>query len=321
MGAQPVTGIVKQTVVELADVKLHLVAPPPDLAPYISLYYRTDVAPGAVVEECVPPEGANLRTGNGALLEAAIGANDLQPAPDVILSGPTSQAVRMRIGEGHYWGIGLLPLGFAKFLGIPMSAYANRFADLGREPAASPLLAMVEQLVGVSGALDRPVETMNERFRTLLSRRVPQADTILATHKAIVSDIYRSVASLARELSMSTRTLERFCSRNFGFSPQLLLRRQRFLRSLASFLIDPTMKWVHTLDCHYHDHAHFVRDFRFFMGMSPSEYAAMNHPITTAVVRARLAARGEAMQLLHWPSPPLTGPALGDFESEPHTFR
>lgn len=146
-------------------------------------------------------------------------------------------------------------------------------------------------------------------FRPLLDRPLPQAEAILSAHKAILSDLSRSVGSLAAELEVSTRTLERFCRRNIGFNPQTLLRRQRFLRSLASFMVDPTMKWIHTLDSHYHDQAHFVRDFRFFMGMRPSEYAAQEHPITGLAVRARRTARREAMQVLHEPAaPPMVAP-------------
>lgn len=121
----------------------------------------------------------------------------------------------------------------------------------------------------------------------------------------MVCDLSRSVASLAQAVGVSTRTLERFSRRHFGFNPQLLLRRQRFLRSLASFMVDPTMKWIETLDSHYHDQAHFVRDFRRFMGMTPSDYAVLHRPIAMTAVRARRAARAAAMQVLHPPDPPL----------------
>ena len=296
------------TTVEGAGIRLQIVAPPRDLAPYISLYYRTEVAPGRVFEDRVPPEWANLRAGRSPVYEAAHGSAPMRPVPPIILSGPTSGAVRLRIGEGCYWGLGLLPLGFAQFLGVPASDHANVHSDIAQVPAAAALRPMLEQLLDGTETMEAGAALMNDTLRGMLARPVPQADAILATHKAVLSDLSRSVVSLAREVGVSTRTLERFCRRNFGFNPQLLLRRQRFLRSLASFMVDPTMRWIDTLDSHYHDQAHFVRDFRWFIGMTPSEYAALAHPIAGLAVRARQAARQGAMQVLHEPAPPAPGP-------------
>ena len=100
---------------------------------------------------------------------------------------------------------------------------------------------------------------------------------------------------------MSVRSLERVSKRAFGFTPQLLLRRQRFLRSLAQFMLDPSLKWLSTLDYQYHDQAHFVRDFKRFMGVSPSVYAKFDKPLLIAAARARMEIAGEAVQGLHKP--------------------
>lgn len=291
-----------RTVVEAAGVRLHLVAPPSDLAPYISLYYLTEIAPGVVVEDWLPPEGANLRVGRSPVYAASVGEGALGPVPEAILAGPTSRAARLRIGEGRFAGIGLLPLGFAKFLGIDASAYADRFCDIEEEPATAPLRPMLAAL-GQSSDFGQDVELMNRAFRALLARPLPQAETILAVHAAIVCDREPSVAKVARDVGVSTRTVERLCRRHFGFAPQLLLRRQRFLRSLARFMADPSMKWIQSLDTHYHDQAHFLRDFRRFMLMRPREFAALPHPIAMTAVKARRAALGDPMQVLHTPAP------------------
>lgn len=293
------------TAVESGGLRLRIVSPPPDLAPYISLFYRTDVAPGHVFEDLVPPEWANLRAGRSLIYEAAAGDQAMRPVPPVILSGPTSSAVRLRIGEGHYWGIGLLPLGFAKFLGVPACDYADQHRPIADVPGVAQLRSMLEQLADGAQPIDRGVALMTDTLRTLLGRPLPESDAILETHRAVVCDRSHSVASLAQGVSVSTRTLERFCRRHFGFNPQLLLRRQRFLRSLASFMVDPTMKWIQTLDSHYHDQAHFVRDFRRFMGMTPSDYALLERPIAMIAVQARRAAQAATMQVLHRPNPPL----------------
>ena len=293
----------KHTVVELAGVRLNLITPPPDLAPYISLYYVTEILPGWVIEDWLPPEGANLRAGRASIYEACIGAGDMRPIPPAILAGPTSRAARVRLGEGRFPGIGLLPLGFAKFLGVSTSAYADRFCDVADEPATAPLRDMLERLADSRHDIEHDVALMNRSFRALLDRPLPQASAILALHAAIVSDDAPSVTRVAREIGASTRTVERLCMRHFGFTPQLLLRRQRFLRSLAKFMVDPTMKWIDSLDSHYHDQAHFVRDFKRFMMMRPREFAALPHPVAMTAVTARRMTMSDPMQVLHSPVP------------------
>ena len=105
-----------------------------------------------------------------------------------------------------------------------------------------------------------------------------------------------SVAALGERLGVGRRTLERLCVRYFGFPPKLLLRRQRFLRSLAQFMIDPRRTWSKAIDDQYYDQAQFVRDFRSFMGTTPSEYADAPHPILEKIMAQRLADQGAAPQ-------------------------
>ena len=95
---------------------------------------------------------------------------------------------------------------------------------------------------------------------------------------------------------MSERSLERLCGRYFGFPPKLLLRRQRFLRSVAQFMAASRRSWSQALDSQYYDQAQFVRDFRSFMGMTPSEYAEAPHPILDKVIAQRMADQGAAPQ-------------------------
>jgi transcriptional regulator GlxA family with amidase domain len=104
------------------------------------------------------------------------------------------------------------------------------------------------------------------------------------------------VDELAARAGLGQRTLERLCARHFGFSPKLLLRRQRFMRSLAQFMLDPSLNWIGALDGQYHDQAQFVRDFHDFMGVSPSTYAACPHPVLEMFMRERMRIAGSAVQ-------------------------
>jgi hypothetical protein len=80
------------------------------------------------------------------------------------------------------------------------------------------------------------------------------------------------------------------------------MRRQRFIRSLAQYQLDPSLKWIGAIDCQYHDQAQFVRDFRQFMGMTPSEYGALDKPVLNAILHERARIAGQAVQALHSPA-------------------
>ena len=123
----------------------------------------------------------------------------------------------------------------------------------------------------------------------------------MAIHTALVDPDISTVSQLAETVGASDRTVERVCAKAFGFSPKLLLRRQRFIRSLSQYMLDPSLKWIGALDGHYHDQAQFVREFRQFMGMTPRQYGKLEHPILDAIVSERARLAGAAMQALDTP--------------------
>ena len=74
-----------------------------------------------------------------------------------------------------------------------------------------------------------------------------------------------------------------------------------FVRSVADFMLDPSMGWIGAIDSLYFDQSHFVRDCKDFLGMSPSEYSAMDHPVIVGFMRERMRAHGSAVQTLDQP--------------------
>ena len=287
-------------------VALHFFMPSPELAPYISTYYLTEVNHGAdeAVEDWLHPEWANLRFTQTSGWQAALGEGPLEPMPQVILTGPTCLSAHFRIaGPARIWGIGLLPLGWARLIRAPASQFVDRIADAAAEPVAAPFMPLLDQLL--SSPRDPAAEALriDAFLLRLLGLNPPHEDElrIRAAHAALIDDGISSVSELAQRLGISTRSLERLSLRAFGFPPKLLLRRQRFLRSLAQFMLDPSLTWLKTLDFHYVDQAHFVRDFKRFMAMSPRHYAALEHPVLRAAAQARTLAAGAAVQALHRP--------------------
>ena len=284
-------------------ITIRFALPSEQLRPFVTTYYQTifEGPVGEWVEDYFHPEWANLRMSTQSARYAANVAEELQPSPAFTVSGPSSRATRFAITPGHSWGIGLMPLGWAKLIAEPAGDYANRTVDGMRDETFAGFVPLAHKLIGSSGDFEAERQQIDNHLVSLLGRAVRQEKAIKAINAALVDSTITSVTELADRTGMTVRTLERNSNKAFGFAPKLLLRRQRFLRSLAQFMLDPSMRWLGAIDSQFHDQAHFTREFRHFMGMTPSEYSKLEHPILSAAAPARAAIAGEAVQALHDP--------------------
>lgn len=276
---------------------------PPDLAGCFSSFYRATftVPENARVTDLLQPEWANLRFFAGDCPDAGFPGGEVLKCARLTATGPSSLPVSFHLGTTRMWGVGLFPLGWAKFCAAPASELANRVVDGEAHAAFANFTRLAGELF--EGEPDEQVEL--ERIIACCracARDVPDEGRIVAMHAALVDPATASVADFADRSGVGRRTLERLCDRHFGFSPKVLLRRQRFMRSLAEFMLHNAANWSEAMDSHYHDQAQFVREFRSFMGMSPREYAAREHPILSAFMRERARVWGAAAQTLDRPT-------------------
>jgi AraC-like DNA-binding protein len=278
-------------------------APAPFEGCFTTFYHLTLDLPegGGSVTDYLQPEWANIRFFCGTTPDGAIGGTTVSGAP-FVGTGPSTLPCRFTLGPVRMWGVGFLPLGWARFFDADASSCANMICNGADHPA-------FRHFAGLTDTLCDPEATLDEQFDALVAAMTtamrPNRDEprIARVHAALVSGEHASVHDLADTCAMSIRTLERVCSRYFGFSPKLLMRRQRFMRSLTTFMLQRGTRWTEAMDEHYHDQAQFTREFREFMTMNPSEYAALDHPILTSFMEARARVWGSAAQTLDAPPP------------------
>lgn len=285
---------------------------PADLRGCFSSFYSASfaVADGGRVNDLLQPEWANIRFFSGSLPDAWVTGSERVRDVRFLATGPSSVPVHFDLGTTRMWGIGLFPLGWAKFCHGPATQVANMVVDGAKHPTFANFRDLAADLFeGTSDEMEE-LERIVACFRGM-NRDVPDQERIVAVHAAMVDPAVATVADFADHTGLGRRTLERLCHRYFGFSPKLLLRRQRFMRSLAQFMLDNSTNWSEAMDAHYHDQAQFVREFRSFMGMSPGEYAARKHPILGAFMKQRARVWGAAAQTLDRPDQVLGARARG----------
>ena len=282
-------------------IRSEFITPPPEFDGCFTSFYLFDlnVDDGGRIEDYLQPEWGNLRFFAGKPPISSLGEYSISDAR-FVATGPSSLPSAFKVGTARMWGIGLLPLGWARFMDVDAADLANVGGDGEKMPAFQKFASLCDVLCDASYSEDDQIAAMIDGMRKLMK---PNRDEpkIMRVHKALMDVKLTSVAEFASEVAMSVRTLERVCSRYFGFPPKLLMRRQRFMRSLTTFLLHQGSNWTEAMDEHYHDQAHFTREFREFMTMNPTEYAALDHPVLAAFMAARARDYGSPAQTLDMP--------------------
>jgi methylphosphotriester-DNA--protein-cysteine methyltransferase len=204
------------------------------------------------------------------------------------VSGPRTRETYIRTGTVRQWVLMIHPPGWASLIGEPADHYANRLIDGMTDPAFEKFCRLAGTLFGSQPDPEGEQERLTSFCETLEPLDDPAAETIEKVFLALYDSETETVKRLAEKAGVSRRTVERLCRRAFGFAPKTVLRRQRFVRSLAHFTVDPSLRWVGAMDAAYHDQAQFVRDFHEFMGMTPTRYSQLAKPVVGPVIRERM---------------------------------
>lgn len=247
-----------------------------------------EVENGQTVEDFMFPDWATLRFNQTHALEGSTREGQALGTSSFSVSGPRSQEVYIQTGSLRQWGVLIHPAGWASLVGRPANEYANRLVDGMEDPAFARFRPLAETLFGPEPDPMGEHKRLTEFFLGLKPFDDPGIAAIEAVYDALQDPEIDSVTALADRAVLGRRTLERLCLRAFGFPPKILLRRQRFMRSLTHFTLDPSLKWIGALDGAYHDQAQFVRDFRAFMGMTPREYGRREKPVIEPVIHERV---------------------------------
>ncbi len=300
----------------MAEQAIRYRQPRASLHPFITTYYWVDVPPdGASVTDWLHPEWPNIRflLEGGWRVHLEDGTADV---PACALFGPTFRSVRV-VGSSpaRLVGLGLLPLGFATLFDMKAADLSHRVRPLEQHmPCARQLYVDLAQ----AGDDAAQAEVLDAYFEAKVAARSPAPDLLRRAHAVLLDPEVTTVDAFSRALEISPRHLLRLCRRLFGFPPKLLLRRQRFMRTLEAAMAAPESSFAQVLDAAYFDQSHFVRDFHHFMGLSPSAYFHLERPLLGLAQRARLKALGASFQGLHAERMRLARPESGS--SKPTTI-
>lgn len=281
-------------------VSIRMLRPAPELTDYIDAYYFVETQ-GPMTDLVLASPG-NIRFAPRGTWVQTVGGVTVPTGERAALFGPTDRtAVFGPTGPGLMLGAGLTPLGWVQLLDVPARRLSNKVVELADaigQDVADPLVAAV-----IAASDDAAVAHILDTW--LIARvagRRPADRRIASIHRALLT-VPADIASFAGAAHVSERTLHRLCGQAFGFPPKALLRQKRFQRTLERVRGVLDRPLVEFIDDDYYDQAHFNRDFRIYMGMSPTEYFNSPREIMRRSADVRRTLNGVGIQGLHPTSP------------------
>lgn len=200
------------------------------------------------------------------------------------LFGPMDRAVRVTATpHSRTVGMTLTPLGWSQLVGVPASNLVGRSM-----PVASLFDEASELLENLASAPDDAILT--SRLARWLSRRIRLARAadphIRRISEALDNETLWTVDSLAARTGLTPATLDRLCPVIFGFAPDKLLERQRFLRALRQMQMLALHGDATGFQGDYAEPAAFERAFTAMMGLSVADYLASPRSLLIAGLKA-----------------------------------
>lgn len=178
--------------------------------------------------------------------------------------------------KGRVFGVKFRPGGFYPFVKTPISSFTDRAVSL-RDMFGVADKALEEAILGRENESE-----MIGLVENFLCGRLPEQDETVTAVNQIIDCIIadRSITKvdqLVNRLTLNKRTLQRLFSQYVGVSPKWVINRYRIHEATEQLAKGQAVDWPRlALDLGYTDQAHFIKDFKTYVGQTPAEYARLS---------------------------------------------
>ena len=193
--------------------------------------------------------------------------------PAACLLGPTNAATRFEVdGPLRVLGVSILPLGWAA-LGLgDASAVADDVRDLTQITGWECESLLVRLRAAIDGDdLDAAAALLGSFLSERVGKPTPaELAFVEAADAWLTAESSPRVEALQKATGLSARQVARLCNRYYGAPPKFVARKYRALRC-ASVLAHDQRDWTELVHDTFYDQSHFIREFKHFIGLTPSQ--------------------------------------------------
>ena len=174
--------------------------------------------------------------------------------------------------QGKIFGVKFRPGGFYPFISSPVSSFTDSTLTLD-EVFGNHCESFIDNVL--SGKDDKsPVETAEKFLQSFLplnkDKNIGEVNRIIEMISADRG--ITKVEDLISSLDINMRSLQRLFNTYVGVGPKWVIKKYR-LHEVLEKMESGRVDWQQLiLDLGYYDQAHFIKDFKVFIGKSPLEY-------------------------------------------------
>ena len=261
-------------------------APPPPLDQLVHCFWFLRDPDGEAVgapPQTVVPDGRveivlHLAEPFGLVDDAGV----QRPQETALVGGQLTAPIRLAArGPGDVVGIRFRTEGARRVLPFALTEVTGEVS-----PLAALMPGLAASLTDAAASCKQPDARADALSRILASAVRKDASPVLSRAISLLgAPRPPRLETLARELGVSMRTLERKVRQEVGLSPRALRRVLRFRRAFRLLDGTPHGAWTRVaLAAGYFDQAHLIREFRRFAGAPPSAFFQSDPDLSRAFI-------------------------------------
>lgn len=247
-------------------------APRPDLAPWVACIWLFEGRDPDEDQRIAPDGRCELIVHHGEPYLERGPDGELRRQPPVLFAGQLTRPLHLRAdGEAGVIGVRFHTAGAYAYLGRPLDSFTDARVALDVGDLSAP---------DEASRLDRIQDHVAARIADLAVAADPVVERCVAR-----LETGSSVEALCRETGLTPRTLQRRFATRVGVSPRMLGSIVRFRRVFEALREADAETWTEAAQAAgYFDHPQMARDFRRFVGCTPSQFVAARPGLSASLV-------------------------------------
>ena len=254
--------------------------PHPDLSALVNFYWTLEVPydPNNQKQKIIPDGFVEMTFNLADGIKRYTSENDYVVHPACMVMGQRTKSYFIEpLGNVNSFAICFFPYGFASFMNSPLENLVDKEMPISAFLKEAEAHKMEQNMINASDT--------KERIRIIedfLLKKLQETNTIKHIVKTTVdallsSDGKTNISALSENDQSKRRQLERHFKKQIGISPKQLGKVIRLQAALKMLLNDTENLTNIAYENDYFDQSHFIKDFKEFIGTTPSAFLGNEH--------------------------------------------